>query len=392
MAYGPFAKSHTSYGLPIATGFRPPIATWYRSWYTQPAPRIQPLPYTYQYMSMPVSKATGISAGYKPLELLNGFDDHGKALAINKAYGKFVDKVSAQQQWANNLVERQKTLDGLVQNVERLTRLARAVRRFDIKGIAIVLDIDVRELQKRHRRSFSKRKRKKDYATRYRATYESRYRPLGRGVRNAGGLWLELHFGWVPLVEDVHAALDSLNRDPNLLAIKAGAQIETSTTTHQGSGVFRGTTVYKTSTGCVMRAHVRIFSSNSSLLADSGLMNPMAILWEAVPFSFVVDWFTNVGQVLSSHSDLFGRELTLASTTVIQERSLAEHSVGYVMDLPGPSTYPNWTSDITLESFRMERGIGIAKPVLKLKPLKGFSLIRGVTAVSLLLQQLKSFK
>jgi hypothetical protein len=37
------------------------------------------------------------------------------------------------------------------------------------------------------------------------------------------------------------------------------------------------------------------------LLADQlGLVNPASFIWEAIPFSFLVDWFANVGEFLSN--------------------------------------------------------------------------------------------
>jgi hypothetical protein len=40
----------------------------------------------------------------------------------------------------------------------------------------------------------------------------------------------------------------------------------------------------------------------------------------------------------------------------------------------------------------MQRATGISKPALQLKPFRGFSLTRGVTAASLIVQQLKGVK
>lgn len=38
----------------------------------------------------------------------------------------------------------------------------------------------------------------------------------------------------------------------------------------------------------------------ATLLRSFGLNNPAAVVWEAIPFSFVVDWFVNVGDALKS--------------------------------------------------------------------------------------------
>jgi hypothetical protein len=50
--------------------------------------------------------------------------------------------------------------------------------------------------------------------------------------------------------------------------------------------------------------------------AALGLNNPIAIVWEAIPYSFVIDWFFKVGKLLDSLAiQPFGGEWSLRNTT-----------------------------------------------------------------------------
>jgi hypothetical protein len=100
-----------------------------------------------------------------------------------------------------------------------------------------------------------------------------------------------------------------------------------------------------------------------------------------VPFSFVADWFGNVGQVLASMTDFVGLSVKNPYNTTFQQ---------------GDRHYENTTSGQfgRTSTFHSTvaycvRGKLLAGPVLKLKPFKGFSVIRAATAISLLVQTLK---
>lgn len=63
-----------------------------------------------------------------------------------------------------------------------------------------------------------------------------------------------------------------------------------------------------------------ILSDTNGLLkgyaAALGLNNPIAIVWEAIPYSFVIDWFFKVGKLLDTLSiQPFGGEWSLRNTT-----------------------------------------------------------------------------
>lgn len=123
-------------------------------------------------------------------------------------------------------------------------------------------------------------------------------------------LWLEYWFGWAPTVADLYdtaAVLSSIDRYPSeRYSGSSGCQLGPAVTGAGSGGTYvrrmTSTGKYRVKTG----ATVTLSNPDAFLLNRLGLANPAAIAWELVPFSFVVDWFTSFGNVISSFTDLAG--------------------------------------------------------------------------------------
>jgi hypothetical protein len=63
--------------------------------------------------------------------------------------------------------------------------------------------------------------------------------------------------------------------------------------------------------------------SNPSLaqLNGTGLLNPALLYWELMPYSFVVDWFIPVGDVLASLTAGLGLEGCVGGLVYVSEQS-----------------------------------------------------------------------
>lgn len=357
---GPFTKNTNSLQAPAWTGYSAPDDVLSRVWYRQTKPYKLPLMFDYSIMSVDFNVSLGATGqGYVQLDNTVGSQINREAmgLVINKAYSNFVDQMGEQSQWANNLHERQKTFAGAVDRLTQLTRFTRAIRRFDVKTASEVLRV--------------------------------RKQPRVTKKTQASGLWLEYHFGWEPLVKDVGAAMESLTRDFSEKKIKARARNTENYSSVDRNGVNFSAEGRIISTGVQVGGTVRIVNPNTSLLADLGFINPASVLWEAVPFSFVVDWFANVGQVIGSYSDFAGKSVSDSYTTVFQKRRHGRNSGGYNPSGNEPYWGPGyWSNSQASQAVSVQRGLGITGPTLRVKPFKGFSVTRGATAVALLLQQL----
>lgn len=117
-------------------------------------------------------------------------------------------------------------------------------------------------------------------------------RKLSQG--DVSGSWLELHLGWAPMISDIYAASELIKpmkarnllktqRRPGSISVTGGGGVAPSDTRWQYHS----------------RLVVEILSE-PTWYQRLGLTNPADIVWEAVPFSFVVDYFVPIGRFISS--------------------------------------------------------------------------------------------
>lgn len=133
---------------------------------------------------------------------------------------------------------------------------------------------------------------------------------LPKGKELANG-WLELEFGWKPLIQDVYAAMEVYRN-----GIATRGQLVTALGTKSGyykpssSGSFMNG--YSNLEANVLTDKVKskaygVVSNPTALtLNELGLANPALLAWQLLPFSFVVDWFLPISQILGVLSNRVG--------------------------------------------------------------------------------------
>lgn len=346
---GPFTRTVQRLSLPNESGYRAVMYRKTQTWYTQKKPYLAPLPYTCditEMMSDTEFPSNGISdvPGYQA-------DDNtgGMQTAYNAAYSKFVGNLGEQSQWSVNLIERSQSVEMIEKRALQIFRFARSLRKLDFHGAA-------REL------GLSKPPRK-----------------VRRSKRFADN-FLEYHFGWEPLVKDIGGAIDLLQKPYPLGKVFGKGYGRREYPDIFTSGGVRYFDRVNYDSGVLIAAHIRISNPNLFLANQLGFANPLSVAWELVPFSFVVDWFVNVGQILGSFTDFAGVTIENASVSRFQKTSkLRRYSApwGYFRQSLATGIF-------------VRRTIGsIPGPSLTIKPFEGFSVIRGTTAIALLLQQLR---
>lgn len=128
--------------------------------------------------------------------------------------------------------------------------------------------------------------------------------------RHAPSLWLELQYGWKPLLSDMYGAVTQLHsRVEEGYPIRARASARRSRKRRENTPV-TGITYWDVQQAQTSRAKLMVDywvdSSFSANLNDWGLTNPLEVVWELVPYSFVVDWFIPVGNYLSTFDAYLG--------------------------------------------------------------------------------------
>lgn len=120
--------------------------------------------------------------------------------------------------------------------------------------------------------------------------------------KDAPNHWLEYSYGWVPLVQDVHDALEfNSNNEPIVHLAKRVRQRRKFV---RISGVSRGNVYWTTTTDFTqvhrvsVGADIKIANPTLGFLTQFDISNPASLAWDLMPYSFVVDWFIPVGDWL----------------------------------------------------------------------------------------------
>lgn len=125
--------------------------------------------------------------------------------------------------------------------------------------------------------------------------------------------WLELQYGWLPLLKDSYALGEAIaHRLSEPLEMKFSASLRKSKSTEGVPSylgyyqMFPGDPIGRYFFYCAgARADVTLrttvfIKERPSLLAEMGLTDPSQVLWEVLPWSFVADWFIPVGNYLEA--------------------------------------------------------------------------------------------
>lgn len=111
--------------------------------------------------------------------------------------------------------------------------------------------------------------------------------------------WLEYQYGWRPLLSTLYGLVDLQRNHAKFMRIKGSSKLTNTVTTleHAGVGLTSVTTITNTSMSQVV-CDVAVDSSILNDVSRLTTLNPAAIAWELVPYSFVVDWFFDIGRYL----------------------------------------------------------------------------------------------
>lgn len=333
------------------------FATMRRSSYRQKPPYNLPLDFSYyRYFGIAKWGSTwGSSGSVKQADFGSStFADKAQTLAFtyNQAYSRFKAQVSDSAGWAENLAQINKTRRSIIDRSVQLGSFALALRKGDFNRAAKVLRTPI---------------------------------PSGVSHRKAASQnFLEWEYGVKPLISDLQSSIKILTSDPGSRPIrsKASGRCSQYRNTFQYLPNKNWSRVYEATTArldITLRGNVRITNPNLFLANQLGILD-VALPWKLIPFSFVVDWFINVEQVLSSATDWYGLSLEQAHRTVFWQGVSLVRSSGW------NEASKNYSYTIIDRDFcECDRILGVPSPTLVIKPFRGFSLNRGAQAISLVL-------
>lgn len=347
--------------------------------YAQKAPYDLPLPYSMRQQYIGLEKGTGIYSGYDRKTSASewgtrspfgwdAFPSGASIVCTNKALGRLRNEMGPEVLGAAALAEGRKNLAMMNSRVSQAVRLVTAVKRMNPSMLVDALTD----------------------ATGYRPGREAVNRAID--TRRAGGAlgdsMLEVMFGWKPIISDIRASTQILSSDFGSRRVEGSAVVRgrESNVVYDGKGNPHLTAEDEWWIKVKVGATVRIDNPNLYLANAFGLVNPLPTVWELTPWSFVADYFVNVGQFLGSFTSTLGLAVEKPWTRERRQdfRKYRTASWYYTTN----RYLGDWITWSTATYCRGQTSLPPVRLYLQ-QPSLGKDLSRVVTSLSLLLQRLK---
>jgi plasmid maintenance system antidote protein VapI len=119
---------------------------------------------------------------------------------------------------------------------------------------------------------------------------------LAESASRAGQAWLELQYGWLPLLSDAQGAAQALAQQLNEPAVQTYRVRRTVKETKCPVNANIKNYEYRAE----VRGQVIARISEVNVASLNGLLDPSSMAWELLPWSFVIDWFIPIGNYLSA--------------------------------------------------------------------------------------------
>jgi hypothetical protein len=160
--------------------------------------------------------------------------------------------------------------------------------------------------------------------------------------------WLEYRYGWMPLLYSIEDAIKSLEKGwrkkGDIIAGHSKVVTDLSASVSD-SQVFPGVgTIYRTHTLSGTRTYRGC--AYSTVVAPEFMRfgsDPLVTGWELIPYSFVIDWFIDIGSWIRAVTPFSGaRELgsmaSVKDTYILEQQDHWTYSSGHVGSFTGRST------------------------------------------------------
>lgn len=175
-------------------------------------------------------------------------------------------------------------------------------------------------------------------------------RPGAHKFQDIPGLWLEYSFGWSPLVSDCYNILNKTFEPPKMKVQKEHSEVIDSKIFYTGASKLRYDGNCRNNIRATASCMVSVDVPALAALAQYGINNPLAVAWELVPWSFVVDWFIPIGDYIEQLGATAGLKLTEHQVTITQDLLS-----GYQLDMTQWLAFAGETSPTPI-TFVAQRG------------------------------------
>jgi len=204
--------------------------------------------------------------------------------------------------------------------------------------------------------------------------YISRNEGKGRRGGSIPQKWLELQYGWNPLMADITGSADKIAQQSGQkfrASVKATVGRHDRTEWYKWSDFGPGLIITgESKVETKVRLDYVLENPILATLAQVGITNPISLAWELFPYSFVVDWFTDVGGWISSMDAALGWDFKGGTKTVYQR--LDEAATGWTRPFnDGYQIYSGYGApSYSDHSMQMSRTVYLSSPLPRFPGLK----------------------
>jgi hypothetical protein len=196
--------------------------------------------------------------------------------------------------------------------------------------------------------------------------------------------WLQLQYGWLPLIKDVQNGAEFLAHHFN---VPLQNVVRATARTKQGGGFSSSspTNITKAEIEYLEKVSIKAILREKNVYALAGLTDPLSIAWELTPYSFVADWFIPIGSWLQARQLSSAIEATYVISTLTKATAIG-------------MTSTNISAHGNIPAFYHERGAftrtvqaALVVPIPTFKPFgKAASVKHCINAVALLINRFSS--
>lgn len=223
-----------------------------------------------------------------------------------------------------------------------------------------------------------------------------RYGLLRSRLKNAAGAYLGVRYGLMPMVSDVESIVKGIRKSTGKVrqtyrAHASATRSKTESTAFSFAAAYTGVRTTSSSENITIRA-MSLNEYFATMLDNSGFdpKGLATVAWELVPYSFVADWFVNIGDLLGALVPDF--RMTQLGSCIVEKHDLTSVASCVCNQALGSNTIiaaPRGSASMNAQWW--SRTPGLDSPGLVIKSDFRFSnLTRALDAIALLVQQLRT--
>lgn len=210
-----------------------------------------------------------------------------------EASAKFLDKVKDQSASLAQIVAERKQTVGTVADVfSRLARSLIAIKHGNVQKAASIL--------------------------------------LPKDRKSLSNDWLAYQYGIKPLISDINGMSQHIAKTFNKFPVrrvvsKSAIKFDTRILSREFNNANgRGTIITTEEVEGVVKysASIKVTSAGAAQISQLGFANPLALIWEVIPYSFIVDWVSPIGAYLNRIDAGLGTEVSNAYKTVFIKKKV----------------------------------------------------------------------